>query len=313
MKKISQKILVTGGAGFIGSHLTDALIEKKHRVAVIDNLSTGFKKNINPQARFHRADLTNFKKIESIVKDEKPDVIFHLAAQIDVRKSVADPLFDANSNILASINLIKIAHERKVKKFIFTSTGGAIYGDTENRPTSETEKEWPLSPYGIAKLSVDKFLYYYREIHGMNFVSLRLGNVYGPRQNPHGEAGVVAIFLNKMLKGEQPVINGHGKQTRDYVYVADVVNSYLLTLKHFDKTGIYNVGTEVETDVNDLFIETNKHFQNRFKKVHGPARPGEQKTSCLSWRKMKKDFGWTPKVEFKKGIKKTFKWFRLNC
>ncbi len=307
-----MKILVTGGAGFIGSHLADALIFKKHRVLVIDNLSTGFQKNVNPKAKFFRADLTNHKKIESIVKKEKPEVIFHLAAQIDVRKSVADPVFDARSNILASINLIKLANLYKIKKFIFSSTGGAIYGDTKNRPTGEKEPEWPLSPYGIAKLTVDKFLFYYREVHGLNFVSLRYGNVYGPRQNPHGEAGVVAIFLNKMLKDDQPIINGSGKQTRDYVYVSDVVDANLLALKNFTRSGIYNIGTGKETDVNQLFREINRHFEKKFKEAHGPAKIGEQKTSCLSFAKTKKDFGWKPKVDFKTGIKKTYKWFLEN-
>ena len=307
-----MKILVTGGAGFIGSHLTDALVKKNHKVFVIDNLSTGFQKNVNPKAKFHKTDLTDHKKIEMILKKEKPEVIFHLAAQIDVRKSVADPVFDANSNILASINLIKLASHYKVKKFIFSSTGGAIYGDTKNRPTGEKESEWPLSPYGIAKLTIDKFLYYYREIHGLNFVSLRYGNVYGPRQNPHGEAGVVAIFLNKMLKGTQPVINGNGRQTRDYVFVEDVVSANLLALKHFKKSGIYNVGAGKETDVNQLFREINLHFGKKFKEVHGPAKIGEQKTSCLSYAKIKKEFGWSPKTNFPDGIKKTFEWFKHN-
>lgn len=307
-----MKILVTGGAGFIGSHLVDALVAKKHRVSVIDNLSTGFKKNINPKAKFYKADLANYKLINKIIKKERPEAVFHQAAQMDVRKSVEDPMFDAKNNILASFNLIKTAHENKVRKFVFASTGGAIYGDTKNRPTSEAEKEWPLSPYGIAKLAVDKFLNYYREVHGLNFVSLRYANVYGPRQNPHGEAGVVAIFLNRMLKNKQPIINGNGKQTRDYVYVDDVVNANLLALKNFKKSGIYNVGTGKEIDVNQLFQETNKHFRNKFKESHGPVKIGEQRTSCLSHKKIKKELGWSPKVDFQTGIRKTFEWFKAN-
>lgn len=307
-----MKILVTGGAGFIGSNLTDALIEKKHRVTIVDNLITGFRKNINPKAKFVKADITNHKKIETIIKKEKPEVIFHLAAQMDVRKSVDNPIFDAENNILASFNLIRLAHENGVKKIIFSSTGGAIYGDTNNRPTPETEPEWPLSPYGIAKLSVDKFLNYYNQVHGLNFTSLRYGNVYGPRQNPHGEAGVVAIFINKMLRGEQPVINGLGKQTRDYVFVGDVVNTNLLALKNFKKTGIYNIGTGKETDVNQLFREINKNFQNKFKEKHGSAKIGEQKTSSLNHAKIKKEFGWSPKIKFEEGINKTYQWFANN-
>ncbi|MFA6285077.1 MAG: NAD-dependent epimerase/dehydratase family protein [Parcubacteria group bacterium] len=307
-----MKILVTGGAGFIGSNLTDALIEKKHRVVIVDNLITGFKKNINPKAKFVKADITNHKKIEEILKKEKPEAIFHLAAQMDVRKSVDNPIFDAENNILASFNLIRLAHENGVKKIIFSSTGGAIYGDTKNRPTPETEPEWPLSPYGIAKLSVDKFLNYYHQVHGLNFTSLRYGNVYGPRQNPHGEAGVVAIFMNKMLRGDQPIINGPGKQSRDYVFVGDVVNANILALKNISKTGVYNVGTSIEISVNQLFREINRHFQNKFKESHGPAKMGEQKTSCLSFRKIKKDFGWTPRIRFEDGVKKTYQWFERN-
>jgi UDP-glucose 4-epimerase len=305
-----MKILVTGGAGFIGSHVTDALVKKNHKVFVVDNLSTGFRKNVNPKAKFQKIDLTDHKKVETILKKERPEVIFHLAAQIDVRKSVADPVFDADSNILASINLINLASQYKVKKIIFSSTGGAIYGDTDKRPTDEKEPEWPLSPYGIAKLSVDKFLYYYREIHGLNSVSLRYGNVYGPRQNPHGEAGVVAIFLNKMLKNEQPVINGDGKQTRDYVFVEDVARANLLALQNFKKSGIYNVGAGKETDVNQLFREINRHFGKKFKEVHGPAKQGEQKTSCLNFSKIKREFDWKPQTNFADGIKKTFEWFK---
>jgi len=202
-----MKILVTGGAGFIGSHLVDALVEKKHRVLVIDNLSTGFEKNINPEAKFFKADLTNHKKTEATVKKEKPEVIFHLAAQIDLRKSVADPLFEGNNNILASMNLIELACRYKVKKFIFSSTGGALYGDTRVLPTPETVEPWPVSPYGVGKLSVEKFLHYANKVHGLKFAALRYPNVYGPRQNPHGEVNVIAIFLHMMMNGKQPVIN----------------------------------------------------------------------------------------------------------
>jgi UDP-glucose 4-epimerase len=312
MKKIAQKILVTGGAGFIGSHLVDALSAKGHRLVVVDNLSTGFQRNINPKAKFYKTDLTYFESVNRIMKKEKPEIVFHLAAQMNVRKSVENPLFDAENNILASINLIRTSHENKIKKFIFASTGGAIYGDTKNRPTPETEKEWPLSPYGIAKLSVDKFLFYYHRIHGLKFVSLRYANVYGPRQNPHGEAGVVAIFLKKMLKNQTPTINGDGKQTRDYVFVEDIVKANRLALENFEKSGIYNVGTGKETSVNKLFREINKYFQGKFRKSHGPAKIGEQKTSCLSFTKIKKDFGWTPQTDFQTGIQKTFEWFRDN-
>ncbi|MDA8402184.1 MAG: NAD-dependent epimerase/dehydratase family protein [Deltaproteobacteria bacterium] len=307
-----MKILLTGGAGFIGSHVTDELIAKGNDVVIIDNLSTGFEYNINPKAKFVKTDITDFKKIENIFAEESPEIIYHFAAQIDVRKSVSDPLFDAETNIMGTLNLIKLSSDFKIKKFIFSSTGGAIYGDTDVRPTPENHPEWPLSPYGIAKLATDKFLNYYNEIFGLKYVSLRYGNVYGPRQNPHGEAGVVAIFLNKMLKGEQPIINGDGDQTRDYVYVEDVVKANILALENIDKVGIYNVGTSIEISVNDLFKEINKNFDNKYKEVHGPAKLGEQKTSCLNYEKIKKDMNFIPKTDFSEGIKETYKWFLLN-
>jgi len=303
------KILVTGGAGFIGSHIVDKLIAKNHAVIVLDNLSTGRKENINPQAKFIEADIIDFEKVKEIFMQEQPEIVFHLAAQIDVRKSVTDPLNDAQTNILASLNLVQLSQEFEVKKFIFSSTGGAIYGDTENRPTPEDQAEWPLSPYGIAKLTMDKYLNYYHQIFGLKFISLRYGNVYGPRQNPHGEAGVVAIFLNKMLGELRPIINGDGNQTRDYVFVTDVAEANILALENMDKVGIYNVGTGVETSVNDLFREINKNFDNKFQEVHGPAKLGEQKTSCLDASKIKNDLGWEPKVDFEEGTKRTFEWF----
>ncbi len=307
-----MKILLTGGAGFIGSHVADELIAKGNRVVIIDNLSTGFEYNINPESKFIKADITDFKKIEEIFAEELPEIVYHFAAQIDVRKSVSDPLFDARTNIMGTLNLIKISNDIKVKKFIFSSTGGAIYGDTDVRPTPENHPEWPLSPYGIAKLATDKFLNYYGEVFGLKYVSLRYGNVYGPRQNPHGEAGVVAIFLNKMLNGGQPVINGDGNQTRDYVYVKDVVKANILSLENMDKIGIYNVGTSIELSVNDLFKEINKNFDNKYKEVHGPAKLGEQKTSCLSYEKIKKDMNFIPETDFGEGIKETYKWFLFN-
>ncbi len=305
-----MKILITGGAGFIGSQVADMLIAKKHDVIIIDNLSSGYEYNVNHEAKLIKADITDFVIVEKIFTEEKPEIIYHFAAQIDVRKSVSDPIFDAKTNIMATLNLIKLSNDFKVKKFIFSSTGGAIYGDTDDRPTKENHSEWPLSPYGIAKLATDKFLNYYFEIFGLKYVSLRYGNVYGPRQNPHGEAGVIAIFLNKMLNNEQPIINGDGKQTRDYVYIEDVVNSNIIALENFDKVGIYNVGTSLEISVNDLFKEINRNFDNKFKEIHGSAKLGEQKTSCLSYEKIEKDMGFKPKTNFSEGIKKTYEWFK---
>jgi len=307
-----MKILVTGGAGFIGSHVVDALLQKNSEVIIVDNLSTGKKENINSSAKFIEADITEFGRMDEIFVTEKPEVIFHLAAQIDVRKSVADPMGDAKTNILASLNLIRLSHQYAVKKFIFASTGGAIYGDTDERPTPEKSPEWPLSPYGIAKLTVDKYLFYHQAVYGLPYTSLRYGNVYGPRQNPHGEAGVVAIFLNKMLKGEQPVINGTGNQVRDYVYVADVVRANMAALDNFSALGVYNVGTSVETSVVDLFAEINRSFDGQFKEEHGPAKPGEQLTSCLDFTRIQAELGWAPQMGIKEGLQATYEWFKNN-
>ncbi len=307
-----MKILVTGGAGFIGSHIVDQLLRAGHTVVVLDNLSSGRRENIPPEARLIEADITDFPTVTDLFAKEQPEIVYHLAAQIDVRQSVANPIADAETNILGSIHLIKTAQENGVKKFIFSSTGGAIYGDTDMRPTPETHPEWPLSPYGIAKLTTDKYLNYTSAVHGLPFVSLRYGNVYGPRQNPHGEAGVVAIFINKMLAGAQPTINGDGLQTRDYVYVEDVARANLLALEHFDAVGVYNVGTGIETNVNQLFAAINDCFNNKFQEVHGEAKKGEQKTSSLDAQKIISKLNWSPHTDFQTGIKKTFDWFKNN-
>ncbi len=310
-----MKILVTGGAGFIGSHIVDRLINEKHKVVVVDNLSTGKKENLNPKAKFYKVDICS-SQISQIFQKEKPEVIFHIAAQIDVRKSVEDPINDAKTNILGSLNIIKSfirvnsgLNLRKFAKFIFTSTGGAIYGDADIIPTPESYLEQPLSPYGIAKLSVEKYLYYYWKVFGLNFTSLRLANVYGPRQNSKGEAGVVAIFCDKMLSGKKAIINGDGRQTRDFVYVDDVVNAAILSLKK-RKNGIYNIGTSKETNINQVFRELRKLINPKIKEIHGPPKKGEQKRSCLDYKKAKRELGWSPKISTEEGFKKTVEWFK---
>jgi len=303
-----MRILVTGGAGFIGSNLVDALIDAGHQVLVVDNLSTGNKNNLNPKAKFLQLDIKD-KKLAEVFSSEKPEIVFHLAAQIDVRKSVADPIWDAEQNILGSVSLLENCKQSKVKKIIFSSSGGAIYGDTDKIPTTEDQPERPISPYGIAKLTIDKYLAYYQQVFGLPYISLRYSNVYGPRQNSKGEAGVVAIFCDKILAGQQPVINGDGKQTRDYVYVADVVKANLLALDS-DKVGAYNIGTSVETDVNDLAELIKQAAGSDLELSHGPAKAGEQQRSCLDFYKAEKELGWQPAVNLEDGIKKTFEWFK---
>ncbi len=304
-----MKILVTGGAGFIGSHVQDGYIKAGHKVVVVDNLVSGDEKNLNKSSKFYKIDITS-PQAREIIKKEKPDVINHLAAQVDIRKSVADPVWDASVNILGIINLLEASREAKVKKFIFASSGGAIYGDTDIIPTPEGQPERPASPYGIGKLTSEKYLRYYNLQYELEYVALRYSNVYGPRQNSKGEAGVVAIFANRILKGEAPIINGDGKQTRDYVFVDDVARANVLALSA--KTGAYNIGTSAETDVNQIFDKIARAAGTKVKAKHGLGKPGEQRRSCLNWNLAKKVLEWQPEVGIDEGIRRTVEWFKAN-
>jgi UDP-glucose 4-epimerase len=306
--------LVTGGAGFIGSHIIDRLIEEGNRVAVIDDLSSGKKENLNPQAVFYDMDIRD-PGIKDIFEKERPEVVFHLAAQVNVRDSVADPIKDAQTNILGSLNIIKnffAVNQKKLNdpkvKFIFSSTGGAIYGDAQVIPTPETYREFPLSPYGIAKLAVEKYLNYYYKNFNMHYAALRYANVYGPRQNSKGEAGVVAIFCGKMLAGIQPEITGDGSQTRDFVYVQDVVEANVLAMGK-SESDFYNIGTGIETDINAIFDLINVNSGENFPKKYGSALAGEQKRSCLDCSKARRELRWQPKTSLNEGIAKTAEWF----
>ncbi|MEN3037751.1 MAG: SDR family oxidoreductase [Candidatus Kryptonium sp.] len=303
-----MKILVTGGAGFIGSHVVDAYIQLGHSVIVVDNLSTGSIQNLNPKAKFYQIDIRD-DKIEKIFKDEKIDIVNHHAAQMDVRKSVEDPIYDADVNIIGSLKLLQLSIKYGVKKFIFASTGGAVYGEQDYFPADEEHPTRPLSPYGVAKLTVEKYLYFYKEVHGLNYVILRYANIYGPRQNPHGEAGVVAIFTSKMLKGEQPIINGDGLQTRDYTYVGDVVRANVLAL-NYEKSDVFNIGTGIETDVNTLFYKLKNLTSATCDEIHGPAKPGEQRRSVISYQKIYKAMGWKPEISLDEGLKLTVEFFK---
>ncbi len=305
-----MKILITGAAGFIGSHIADACIEAGHAVTIIDDLSMGKKENVNPKATFVQLDIRS-KELPGLFERGKFDAVVHLAAQMDVRKSVEDPLFDASVNILGSVNLLEQSRKCGVKKFVFASTGGAIYGEQEKFPADETHPLRPISPYGISKLSIEKYLYYYHEVFGLQYVSLRFGNVYGPRQNPHGEAGVIAIFTSKMLAGEQPVINGDGKQTRDYVYVGDVVKAALFGIQHAG-SGIFNVGTGIEADVNQLFGILRELTGSSCKEIHAPAKQGEQLRSVLDTRLLQTTGSWSASMPLKEGLRKTVEFFKTQ-
>ena len=303
-----MNILITGGAGFIASHIADAYIAEGHNVVIVDNLSGGVLENINPKAKFYQLDIRS-EKLEDVFQKEKIDIVNHLAAQMDVRRSVADPKFDASVNVLGGLNLFESARKHRVKKIIFSSTGGAIYGEQDYFPADEEHPMRPLSPYGITKLCTEKYLFFYKAVYGIDHVILRYANVYGPRQNPHGEAGVVAIFCNKMLKGENPFINGDGKQTRDYTFVGDVVKANLLALKH-DGSAIYNVGTSIESDVNKLFYEIRSHLNPSCPEQHAPAKAGEQQRSVISFKKIEQELGWHPTVQLDEGLRLTAEFFK---
>lgn len=307
-RKNSLNILVTGGAGFIASHIVDAYLAEGHRVVIVDDFSSGSRDNVNPRATFHQIDIRS-DQLARVFETEKIDVVNHHAAQMDVRKSVADPQFDASVNVLGGLNVFERAREHGVKKIIFASTGGAIYGEQDYFPADERHPLRPLSPYGITKLATEKYLFYYRMVHGIQHVILRYANVYGPRQNPHGEAGVVAIFASRMVRGETPTINGDGKQTRDYTFVGDVVKANVLAL-NFGRSETFNVGTGVENDVNKLFQELRKSLAPECREVHGPAKAGEQLRSVISHEKIKKEFGWSPTVPLDEGLKRTAEFFK---
>lgn len=305
-----MKILVTGGAGFIASQIADAFIVEGHDVFILDNLVTGFERNVNPKATFIKKDIGD-KSLSELFEKEKFDVVNHHAAQMDVRRSVADPAFDANTNILGTINLLQNCIKTGVKKFMFASTGGAVYGEQEYFPADEKHPTSPLSPYGISKLAVEKYLFFYNAQYKLNYTILRYANIYGPRQNPFGEAGVVAIFSTKLLKNEQPIINGSGKQTRDYVFVGDVVKANLISL-HDKRTNIYNIGTSKETDVNQLFNLLNKIVGNNKEEKHGPPAAGEQMRSVITSDKLFNTFNWRPSTALQDGLQKTVNFFRSS-
>jgi UDP-glucose 4-epimerase len=299
---------VTGGAGFIGSNLSDALISRGHRVSILDNLSTGKKSNIPGEAEFFEHDIAS-PVVDKIFERGKFETVFHLAAQMDVRKSVANPANDAEINIIGGINLLQASVKHGVKKLIFSSTGGAIYGEQEEYPAPETHAANPLSPYGISKLAFEKYLFFYNFQHGLNYVSLRYANVYGPRQNSEGEAGVVAIFCKRLLQGEKAVIYGDGGQSRDFVFVDDVVRANLLALD-FKSSMTFNVGTGIETDINAIFEKIRKSAGSNQPRINLEPKPGEQRRSCISFNKIKKYLGWAPEVTLDDGIEKTVAFFR---
>ena len=303
-----KRILITGGAGFIGSHVADRLVGAGHEVAVVDNLSSGKREFVPAAAQFFPYDIKERKTYE-LIFDWGPQVIIHHAAQMSVQVSVQDPILDAEDNILGSLNILNAAAKVGVKKFIFASTGGAIYGDEAPIPARETDPPRPECPYGIAKLSVEHYLHFYHREHGITPVVLRYANVYGPRQNGLGEAGVVAIFTEKFLADEQPVINGDGLQTRDFTYVGDIAQANLLALSH-PEAGIFNIGTGRETNILTIYLTLQRLAGSPLAPVHGPPKPGEQRRSALNYDLAREVLGWQPRIGLEEGLAQTVAAFR---
>ncbi len=303
-----MKILVTGGAGFIGSHIVDALIEQGHQVVVVDNLATGFLENINPNARFHKISICD-SELANVFKQEKPEMVSHQAAQLVVTKSVADPIFDAQENILGSLNVILKCVRFGVKGIIYASSGGAIYGEPHYLPVDEKHAINPVSQYGISKHTVEHYLYLYGLQYGLNYVVLRYSNVYGPRQNPGGEAGVVAIFAKQMLEGEQSTIFGSGDKTRDYIHVSDVVAANLLAMEQ-GSNSVYNIGTGMETSDRKVFDTLAKVLGYSGNPVYAPVQTGEINRICLAAAKAEKELGWKPQLSLEEGLLLTVGYYR---
>ena len=305
-----MKILVTGGAGFIASHVADAYIEEGHDVVIIDNLSTGKEENLNPDAKFYNIDIRD-EKVEEIFKEHNFDVVNNHAAQMNVRVSVENPILDAQVNVLGLINLLKNCVKYKVKKFIDVSSGGVIYGDDVPFPIVETAKKGPASPYGITKLTGERYVEFFSKTYGLKFSALRYSNVYGPRQNPKGEAGVISIFSTLMLKNKQPIIFGDGSQIRDYVYIKDVVAANLAVLTKGDNEA-FNIGTGIETDVNGIFSVLKDAIGYPKDAKHIEAKPGDLQKNVLDNSKAKTILDWTPKFNLKEGIRQTVEWFKTK-
>jgi UDP-glucose 4-epimerase len=304
-----MNILVTGGAGFIGSHIVDQLIAKGHQVIIIDNLVTGQQDLINPAAIFYQEDITNAQKVEEIIQKHQIQVICHQAAQLDVRKSVQDPQYDATVNIIGTINLFEAARKHGVTKVVFASSGGAIYGDTDILPTPETHPTDPISPYGIAKLVMEKYAHYYKTIYNIDYTALRYSNVYGPRQNTQGEAGVIALFISKMLQNQQCYINGDGNNTRDFVYVQDVVEANIQAILG-DLSGSYNIANSTQTNINQIFDILHQLTNTTITRQHREAKLGEQQHSCLSYDKIHQAINWQPQTTLQQGLHQTVEYFK---
>ena len=314
-----MRALVTGGAGFIGSNLVEALLDRGDEVLVVDNLASGKRENLTAAlsrgAGFEEADIRDADRMRSAFVSARPDIVFHLAAQIDVRKSIEDPAFDAGVNVVGTINVLEAARQTAVKRVVYTSTGGAIYGEADVMPTPESAPARPMAAYGQSKFCAEAYCGWYERLYGLSSVILRYGNVYGPRQDPHGEAGVVAIFCGKVLAGERPLIYGDGRQTRDYTYVGDIVAANLAAAAHPEAHGAYNVGTGVESSVVEVLgalREAAGEGEGELEPEFAPARQGELQRSSLDVTRARAELGFTADTDLVTGMKPTLEWARAS-
>jgi UDP-glucose 4-epimerase len=303
-----MRVLVTGGAGFIGSHVAEACLAAGHEVLVLDDLSSGKRENLPKTARIEACDIRS-PRAAALVRDFRPAALIHHAAQMSVTRSVAEPAFDADVNVLGLINVVEAARKVGLERVVFASSGGTVYGETESYPMGEDTPTHPVCPYGVSKLSGEHYLFYFRRVFGLSYAALRYANVYGPRQDPHGEAGVIAIFSKKLLKGEDVTIFGDGEQTRDYVYVADVVRANLSALTG-DFCGSVNIGTGRETNVNELYAVIKRHAAGPGKAMHAAPRDGELRRSVLDVSMAARALGWKPTVSLADGLEETVDFFR---
>ncbi len=305
-----MRVLLTGGAGFIGSHVAERLLARGHQVDVVDNLSSGKRENVPEGARFCEEDIRS--GCEGVFRDFRPEVLCHQAAQMDVRRSVLEPDFDADVNVLGTVRLLQNCLKYGVGRVVFASSGGAIYGDQNEFPAAEDHPQYPVSPYGVSKLAGERYLHFYHVQYGVSYAALRYANVYGPRQDPHGEAGVVAIFSGNLAAQRISTIYGTGEQTRDYVYVGDVAHANVLAVEDDPPSGAYNVGTAVETSVNELYRLLQGLSGKDLPARYGPAKPGEQLRSSVDPARASRVFGWRPEVKLVAGLEETLRFFEAH-
>lgn len=308
MRKV-ERIMITGGAGFIGSQIADKLIEKGFKVIVVDNLSTGNKNNINSKASFYKSDITYMKELEKIFEKERPVKVIHAAANIKVRFSVDNPIYDAKINIMGGLNILECCKKYKVKKIVYLSTGGALYGNPKYVPVDENHSIKPISPYGLSKYALEQYLDLYKLLYSIDFISLRFSNVYGPRDDIHSDH-VIPLFIHKMLNNKSPVITGDGSQGRDFIYVDDVINAVMISLDKNPKDRFLNIGTEEVISINDLFNKLKGILKIKIKPKYTKERKGDVKQIYLNAKKAKEQLGWEAKTSLREGLTDTIKWFK---